>query len=141
MNNELIFCSLNPIRVNYDVFLSFLPLVNGHRPLIPLLILRRLLIPVLPLLLGQCLEVPRDNLRNLAKLGLGVGSLDIVPRGIGVEEEGGLVALGSVGILLLFLPFSFFGCVGVGIGVGFGGGFVVFHLGLVALLIFDRLRC
>jgi len=45
----------------------------------------------------------RYNLGNFTKLGLGIGSLHIIPRGIAVQEERAHVALGGIGILLLFL--------------------------------------
>mmetsp|Transcript_41747 Transcript_41747/g.87603 ORF Transcript_41747/g.87603 Transcript_41747/m.87603 type:complete len:219 (-) Transcript_41747:260-916(-) len=120
--------------------LSFLvlPPVNCHLPLIPNLILRRLLIPILPLLLGQRLEMPGNDLGNFSKLGLGIGGLDVVTRGVRVEEEAGLVSLGGVGVLLLLLLLALLGgvaVVAVGVGIG-GGGFVVFHFALVAFLVF-----
>jgi len=115
-------------------------LVSLHRPLIADLVLCGLLVPVGSLLLGKGLEMPRDDLGNLSKLGLWVGNLDIIPRGIGVQEETRLVALGRIGVLLLlFLGLLLLaaGCVAVGIGiVGFGGRLVVLHLRLVTLLVF-----
>ena len=91
--------------------------VDFHGPLVTDLVLRRLLVPVSALLFRQRLEVPRDDLRDLAELGLGIGGLDVVPRGVGVQEEAALVALGGVGVLLLLGPLFLLGGVGVGVGI------------------------
>jgi len=89
-------------------------LVRRHRRLVTFLILHRLLIPVRAFLLGQRLEIPRDDLGDLAEIGLGIGSLDVIPGGIRVQEVTVQVALGSVRVLLLLL--ALLGGVGVRIG-------------------------
>ena len=113
--------------------------VDFHGPLVTDLVLRRLLVPVSALLFRQRLEVPRDDLRDLAELGLGIGGLDVVPRGVGVQEEAALVALGGVGVLLLLGPLLLLGGVGVGVGIGLGCGrrIVALHGVLVAFLVLD----
>lgn len=114
-----------------------------HLPLITDLVFGRLLIPILTLLLWQRLEMPRNNLGNLTKFGLRICRLDIVSGGIRIQEEATLIALGSVGVLLLLLGSLLLlslGCVGIVVAVILvvvvvGGRHVVFHTGHVTLLV------
>ena len=114
-----------------------LPLIDRHLPLVTLLILGSLLVPVRALLLGQGLEVLRNDLGNLTKLGVGVCRLDIVAGSVRVQEEAALVTLGGVGVLGLLLLFLLLGGIRVRVGIGLEvrGWLVRFHLALVTLLV------
>lgn len=107
-----------------------LAIVIRHFPLIPLLIIRRPLIPSSSLMLRKGFELPRDDLRNFSKLGVWVPSFHIVPDVIGKKEESALISLGGIGILLLLLfPLS------AVVRIVIGRGRVTFHFTGVAFLI------
>ena len=105
--------------------------VGRHFALVTLLVLSSKLVVLLTFLLGESLELLRDDLGNVAESCVGIGLLYSRTMHVGVDEERGLIALGGVGILLLLLLLLPFAVV-LAVVTGWD---VVLHLSLVPLLV------
>jgi len=77
--------------------------VSRHLTLVTRLVLESKFIILAAFLLGEGLELLGDNLGNITEASLGVLLLHGRTVRVGVDEEGALVALRCVGILLLLL--------------------------------------
>lgn len=103
--------------------------IGRHFALVTLLVLSSKLVVLLTFLLGESLELLRDDLGNVAESCVGIGLLYSRTMHVGVDEERGLIALGGVRILLLLLlPFAVIVAIVT-------GGDVILHLSLVPLLV------
>ena len=78
------------------------------------------------------LEVDGNHLGNLSKGQIGLSSLNIGTCGVRVQEEGTLIALGGIGVLLLLLFLLLAIIIGVRVVTGRD---IVFHLAEVTLLV------